>query len=140
MFWRRRFYRSPITNVQAGEEKRVLYHKGTILIKQLVLRYDGNDDTGTTNCVWTIKVDSEEILRESIRNIHVYFSGGRVRLDSDAPVVCVDYNDTYKVYTFIIRNLGLVKEGIEIWFKNEDTSNQCGVRIGIVYDVYEEGK
>jgi len=140
MFWRRRFYKSPIKSVPAGEKKRVLYHKGEIHIRQLNLRYDANDTTGSNGNIWTIKIDGEELINDSFINIYEYLAGYTPTAHSNRPVVCLTKNETYKSYCLVFHDLGTVKEGIEVWHENVDTSNGCTIRVGMVYDVYEEGK
>jgi len=134
---RRRFYIGPINKVAAGKKKRVLFHKGKICVKELLLRYDGNDDTSSKYNVWSIKIDGEEIINRSFGDIYKYLCGYSTCQHSDRPIVCNVYNTTINVYSLIFHDLGLVEDGIEVWFENKDTSNDCDVSLSLVYDVLE---
>ena len=140
MFWRRRFYKSPITSLAAGEKKRILYHKGKICIRQLNLRYDADNTTGSYNNKWTIKIDGEEIINMSFFDIWAFLGGRIASAAANRPVSIVSKNDTNKHYIVIFHDLGVVEDGIEIWHENADTSNVVYINVGMVYDVYEEKK
>jgi len=140
MFWRRRFYKSPITSVAAGEKKRVLYHKGKICVRQLNLRYDANDTTGSYNNKWIIKIDGEELINMSFFDIWKFLGGSVSNTGANRPVSNLTRDDTNKNYVVAFLDLGTVEEGIEVWFENVDTANSCSLWVGMVYDVYEEEK
>ena len=135
MFWRRRFYRIPTTTIAAGVNKRVLYFPGKITIRQLHIEYDGDDSTGTDFSIIEIKIDGETLLKDTIRGIYRYLANYKITSDSDRPIVCVIYDTTNKRYGFSFHDLGFVKDGIEVWIENKDTSNEAEIRIGLVYDV-----
>jgi len=140
MFWRRRFYKSPISTVPAGEKRCLIRHKGKINVRQFNLFYDGDNDTGTPNCILTITIDGEQILNTPLVDINFYYGGGTASYNLAAPVTIVEMNWTEKRYKYRFLDLGTVKENIEIWFENVDTSNSAKVYSAIIYDVYEEGK
>jgi len=140
MFWRRRFYKSPISSVPAGEKKCLIRHKGQINVRQLAIRYDGDDTTGSNLCVITIIIDGEEIINYTIRDLARCFCNWLPGAHLKAPFVIRDYSDTAKRYSLMFFDLGTVKENIEVWFENVDTSKGAGVFSGMIYDVYEEGK
>ena len=138
MFWRRRFYKSPITSVPAGGKRCLIRHKGKINVRQLCVNYDANDTTGSNQCILTIIIDGEQILNDSFLNIHQHFSGYRVTIDSAVPVATLNFDNSAKFYTLRFLDLGTVKENIEVWLENVDTSNLIWTKAGMVYDIYEE--
>ena len=137
MCLRRRFFKSPIETVAAGEKGRVLFHIGRICIKQLTLRYNANDTTGSNKNKWLIKVDGQEILNMSLKDIYVNLCGYAAAPNSDRPVIMFAYSESGNIYTVIFHDLGRVEESIEVWLENVDTSNLCYVSAGMVYDVLE---
>jgi len=137
MCLRRRFYKADVRWISAGEKREILYHKGKIYIRQLTLFYDADNNTGTHNNKWIIKIDSDEILNMKLIDIHECLAGCMVCKESDRPVVSIIHDSTYKIYCVILRDVGIVNEGIEIWIDNVDTSNGCSVRVGMIYDVLE---
>jgi len=137
MCFRRRFYKSPISGIVAGGEERIIFHKGKICVKQLSIYYDGNNDTGTNKSAIKIKIDGEEIFNYSILDIYRYFSGYMYSKESTRPIVFYAFDDSAKIYSLVFHDLGPVNDGIEVWIKNEDTSNGCVVLSGMVYDVLE---
>ena len=140
MFWRRRFYKSPISSVPAGEKRCLIRHKGQINVRQLAIRYDGDDTTGSNLCVITIIIDGEEIVNDTIKNLARHFCNWVVGTHLNAPFVVRDYSDSAKRYGLMFLDLGTVKENIEVWFENVDTSKSATVFSGMIYDVYEEKK
>ena len=134
---RRRFYKGPITSVAAGKKERVLFHKGEICIKQLNLRYDAHNTTGSSKNVWIIKIDGTEILNMPFEDIYQYLAAYMVTSQSNRPVICVKYSGDSKTYTVTFHDLGRVEESIEIWMKNVDSSNDCNVWVSMVYDILE---
>jgi len=138
MFWRRRFYKSPINSIPAGGKKCLIRHKGKINIKQLTIRYDGDNSTGSPYSKIAIRIDGEEIINDTMREIYKHFCGWRTGQFLNAPIVVRQYDDTYKIFSLMFLDLGTVKENIEVWLENADTSNSASVGAGMVYDVYEE--
>lgn len=134
---RRRFYRGALESVAAGKKERVLFHKGKICVRQLNIYCNGDDTTGTYKNKWIIKVDGEELVNMNCKDMYKYLVGYIVCQHANRPVINTIYNDSSKIYAFIINDLGVVNEGIEVWFENKDTSNSCGIVVGMVYDVLE---
>ena len=66
-----------------------------------------------------------------------YIAGSLVAYHSDRPVVLTAFDSTNNIYGLMLHDLGRVDEGIEVWLKNVDTSNACGVWTGMVYDIIE---
>jgi len=118
----------------------LIRHKGKINVRQLTIRYNGNDTTGSNLCVITIIIDGEEIINDTIKNLARFFAGWTTSNELTAPFVLRKYSDTEKDYIFMFLDLGTVKENIEIWFENVDVTNAATTYGGMVYDVYEEGK
>jgi len=134
---RRRFYKSPVTNVDAGKKERVLFCRGNFCVKQLTLQYDGHDTTSSNKNKWIIKIDGQEVFSFTPYDICYFFCGFMTTNDSDRPIITLKYDTDYNIYRFIFHDLGVVNEGIEIWLENIDTSNSCDVKVGMVYDVLE---
>jgi len=134
---RRRYYTAPKTSVAAGKKERVLFHKGKICVKQLNLFYTADEETGSFNNKWIIKIDGSEIFNFSPIQLYNYFAGEQTSYNSERPVVITRFSTNVNIYTVILHNIGIVCEGIEIWLENVDTSNSCSVKIGMVYDVLE---
>jgi len=137
MYPRRRFYKGPVTSLAAGKEERVMFHRGKICVRQLNLWYDGDDTTGSYSNIWKIKIDGQEILNMTLYDIFTCLAGYVSAGHSDRPVVVQVFNNTSKTFGVIFHDLGVVNEGIEVWFKNVDTSNSCSLIIAMVYDVLE---
>ena len=140
MFWRRRFYKSPFKKVDAGKKECLIRHKGQINVRQLTIRYNANDTTGSLYCVLTIMIDGEQIINESFEDLYQYFCNGYASKDLAAPFVFRVYNSSAKDFAIMFLDLGTVKENIEVWFENVDTENYVFMRAAMIYDVYEEGK
>ena len=140
MFWRRRFYKSPITSVPAGQKKCLIRHKGGINIRQLSMRYNGHDTTGSALCRVNIIIDGEEIVHYTLRELARNFCTFLASAHLTAPFVLRRLDDSAKVYDFLWLDLGTVRENFEFWFENVDTANSADVYTGVIYDVYEEGK
>ncbi|RLF84692.1 hypothetical protein DRN34_05320 [Thermococci archaeon] len=138
MFWRRRFYKSPINSIPAGGKKCLIRHKGKINVRQLTVRYDGDDTTGSPYSKIVIRIDGEQIINDTIREIYKDLCGWLAGQHLNAPIVMRQYNSTNKVFCLMFLDLGTVKENIEVWLENADTSNSANVAAGMVYDVYEE--
>ena len=135
MCLRRRFYKSPEVSVSKGEKRRILYHPGKICIKEFAFYYDGDNDTGTFDCVFELKIDGELLLKETLNDISRFWCVATSSPNASREFFRTGRSDTYKTLSFIIRNLGRVEEGIEVWFENVDTTNGANVRVALVYDV-----
>ena len=134
---KRRYYIGPISSVPAGKKERVFFYKGRACIRQLNLFYNGDNTTGDANCKWTIKIDGETVINNTITEMYRYLAGWVISTHSDRPVVCTLYNKETNVFKFVLIDVGCIENGIEIWFENVDISNECTLGIGIAYDILE---
>jgi len=134
---RRRYYLAPKTVVAAGKKERILFHKGKICVKQLNLYYNADDTTGSYKNRWIIKIDGSEVFNFSPIQIYDFFAGDQSSYNSDRPVICTLSNPDSQIYSFILHDIGLVTEGIEVWLENVDTSKFCYVRVAMAYDILE---
>ena len=134
---KRRYHPGIEKTVNAGSKELVFSYKGSACVRQLGLYYDGNNSTGTYNCKLIIRVDGATILDMSMHDIVYRFCTNVVSAYSDRPLICTRWDNTNKIYCFIFHDLGYVRDNLEVWFENVDTSNSCVVRVGMVYDVLE---
>ncbi len=140
MFWRRRFYKSSIGAIPAGSKKCLIRHKGKINVRQLTIQYDGDDTTGSPYCKITIRIDGEEVINDTFFGIYKHYCGWSSSPHLNVPLVMRAYNFANKTFCVMFLDLGTVKENIEVWLENVDTSNEASIGAGMVYDVYEEEK
>jgi len=140
MCLRRRFKRCEDIYVAPGAKELVLDLEERCCIKQVALYVNMDDSTGTAYSKWIIKIDEDEVLNEAINNLFAYYCGYVATENSSRPLQFVEKNDTAKVYTIILLDLGRVERRFAVFFKNEDTSNTASVRVGVIYDILEDEK
>ena len=138
MCLRRRFKKGINTTVAAGSKELVLDLEEKCCIRQLSLHANMDDTTGTSESKWIIKIDEDEVLNETINNIHAFFCSYTVTNQASRPIQTLYYDDTGKQYRFIILDLGRVERRFAVFFENKDTSNPAGVKVGVIYDILED--
>ena len=140
MCLRRRFKKNINDSVAAGTRELVLDLEERCCIRQLSLYVNMDDSTGTNESRWIIKIDEDEILNESCLNLHAHYAGWKISADASRPFQTFSYDDTAKTYGFIFLDLGRVERRFAVFFENKDTSNDAGVRVGVIYDILEDEK
>ena len=138
MCLRRRFKRNENIYVAAGAKELVLDLEERCCIRQLNLWVNMDNTTGTNQSRWIIKVDEDEVLNESIVNLHSHFSGWVIASNASRPLQTTNYSDTEKTYGFNFLDLGRVERRFAVFFENKDTSNSAAVRVGVIYDILED--
>ena len=138
MCLRRRFKRIKRLSVPPGSKVLALDLEVRCCIKQLSIEANMDDTTGTENSKWIIKIDEDEILNESIHEIHANYCLWQITSQATRPIQTVVWNATEKWYGFIFLDLGRVERRFAVFFENKDTSNPAYVRVGVIYDILED--
>jgi len=130
---KRYFVRTTNTSVAAGATETIFSKSFKGILKQMFIRMNGDDTTGTNASVLKVKVDGETILNHSLSGLYTEFCYG----ESDAAIVRkISWSNTEKVYALLITFDTYVNNNILITFENKDTSNACLINSGLIYDKY----
>ena len=133
--FRRYFKNTSNFILPAGTEKKIIEIKDKGYIRLLTLFFNGNDSTGSFFSRVNLIIDGRSVFSDTIVNLYTTF-GCSINLAGRTDFFTfVNFNTTYKLYTFSMHNLGPVKNNLQLLCYNADLTNSAEINSGLIYDV-----
>ena len=105
------------------------------ILKQIQLRFNGNDSTGSLASEFVIEIDGTEIIRRTFNSLETYFANETGTNRNPIGLFHLhESNSSTKVSDFTLIMDTEVTNNLTIKVDNADATNTTAIKLGFIYD------
>lgn len=132
--YRRYFEVGTNTSIAANTKETLFSKTEKMVFRELYIKYDGDDTTGTALSELKVTADGVVVLNISLANLYADF-GYAPGIFGKNSVICTTYSATSKAYGFYLSFDTNIVSSLLIEFTNADATNAATMNSGILYDI-----